>query len=444
VSAHPSAAIEPAAESAEELEDAGGFPRALAARTLAGSGWALLTLALAMGAGLARTVVVARLVGPHELGLMGVALLALGAVEACTATGVETALVTRRGDVAGELDAAFTLQAARGVLLAAALWLAAPLAGSVFAAPGAAPLVRALGAVAVLRGLANPAVAVVMRRIDFARLFWWSLPEAAVGLVVAVGVAVVRHDAWALVAGAAAAQAAATAASYAVLPRRPRLSLAGAGRLLGYGKWVGGSRLLMFLSLSADNALVGRLLGVGALGLYQLAFRLGELSVVTATRAGLQAALPAFTALGGGPRLRAGFRAVLGAVAAVNAAYAALVLLLAGPVLRRALGDAWLPAVPALRILVVAMVFRGIVVVASELFHAAGRPGLTLQANAVRLAVLLAAILPLMRSRGLEGVAVAVLLSTVAAAALSLLRARRVVAAPAAGRGPRDFDRLLA
>lgn len=431
MSAHPSPALAPPASPGDAWPDAAAaFPRALAARTLAGSGWALLTLAVGMGAGLARTVVVARLVGARELGLMGVALLALGAVEACTATGVETALVTGRGDVEGELDAAFTVQAARALLVAAALWLAAPLVASGFGAPGAAPLVRALGGVAVLRGLANPAVAVVMRRIDFARLFWWSLPEAAAGLVVSVAVAVVRHDGWALVAGVAAAQAAATAASYAVLPRRPRLSLNGAGRLLGYGKWVGGSRLLMFLSLSADNALVGRFLGVGALGLYQLAFRLGELSVVTVTRAALQAALPAFTALGGGPRLRAGFRAVLVGVVAVNAAYAAGVLVLAGPVLRRALGEAWVPAVPVLRILAVAMVFRGVVVVASELFHAAGRPRLTLEVNAVRLAVMLGAILPLMRSRGIEGVAVAVLLSTVAAAALSLLRARSVFAAP--------------
>lgn len=423
----PAAGVPPAGSALASIAGEG----ALAARTLAGSGWALLTLALALAAGIARTVVVARLVGPRELGLMGIALLALGTVEAFTATGVETALVTQRGDPGEDLDAAFTVQAARGVLVAAAMWLAAPAAASIFAAPGAVPLIRALGAVAVLRGAANPAVALVVRRIDFARLFRWSVPEAVTGFVLAAGVALVRHDAWALVAGAVGAQAVATSASYAVLPRRPRLALdaSAARRLLGYGRWVGGSRILMFLSLSADNALVGRVLGTGALGLYQLAFRLGELSVVTVTRAALQAALPAFTALGGGPRLRAGFRAVLGGLVAVNAAYAALLLLVAAPVLRRALGSAWLPALPVLRILVVAMVFRGVVMAAGELFHALRRPRLTVEVNALRLGVMLAAILPLMRSHGLAGVALSVLLSSVAAAALSLLRVRQVFAA---------------
>lgn len=405
--------------------------RGLAARTLAGGGWALLTLGLAMGAGVARTVVVARLVGARELGTMGIALLALGTVEACTATGVETALVTRRGDVRDDLDAAFTVQAVRGVLIAAVLWLLAPAAAAFFAAPGAVPLVRALGAVAVLRGVASPATALVIRRIDFARLFRWSVPEAAAGFAAAVGVALLRHDAWALVAGAIAGQAAATASSYAVAPHRPRLvaDRAAAGRLLGYGRWVGGSRLLMFLSLSADNAVVGRSLGTAALGLYQLAFRLAELPVVTVARAAVQAALPAFAALHAGPRLRAGYRSVLGMVMAATGAYAAAVLLAAGPVLGRVMGPAWLPAVPALRILAVAMVFRAMVVVASELFHAVRRPRLTLEVNAVRLAVLLAAVIPLMMRWGIRGVAVAVLLSSLAAAAWAHHRARRMFAA---------------
>jgi PST family polysaccharide transporter len=226
------------------------------------------------------------------------------------------------------------------------------------------------------------------------------------------------------------AQAVATAASYAVLPRRPRLVRDGPGarRLLGYGKWIGGSRVLMFLSLSADNALVGRFLGLGALGIYQLAFRLGELPVVTLTRAAQQVALPAFTALRGGPRLRAAWRSVAWMVMAANGAFAAAALLLAGPVIGRVMGPAWLPAVPVVRILAVAMVFRSVMVVACELFHAVRRPRLTLEVNAVRLAVLLASIFPLMHRYGLAGVAVSVLLSSTAAAAMSLLRVRRIFA----------------
>lgn len=409
--------------------DEGALLATLASRTLAGGAWALLTIACNLGLGMARTLVVARLVGARELGVMGMGLLTLGAVDAFTATGVETALVSQRGDIDDDLDAAFVLQAARGALITVLLWAAAPLAAAFFDTPRAVPVVRVLAVTALLKGISNPAVLVLVKRIEFRRLFWWSLPEVATGFAVAVGLAVAWRDAWALVAGAVAAQAAATAASYAMFPRRPRLRVARGAvrRLLGFGRWVSGARALAWVSLSADNAVVGRLLGASALGVYQLAFRVGEMGVVTFTRAVVQVALPALTELQGSAQLARGFRTLFRLVLAANCAFALVVLLLARPLLAGLLGPAWLPAVPVLRILVVAMVFRAVAVIAFELFHAARRPAVTLRVNAVRLAVMLATIFPLVHRWGMEGAALSVLVASVAAAALSLLHARKLL-----------------
>jgi O-antigen/teichoic acid export membrane protein len=414
----------------DEAGTGGEVLSTLAARSLAGGGWALLSLGLALGVGVARTLVVARLLGAEELGVMGIALLALGMVEAVTSTGVETALVSHPGDAERDLDPAFTLQALRGLLVAAVVWAAAPVAAALLGSPRAVPVIRAVAVLALLRGLANPAVALVTRRMEFARLFWWSLPEQVASFVLAVGLALVRRDVWALVAAAVGAQAVAVAASWAMLPRRPRLVLRGEGvrRLLHYGKWMSGARTLMFLSLNADNAVVARLLGAGALGVYQLAFRIGELGVTTFTRALAQVALPALSQLQAAPeRLGRAYRAVFRLALAANCAFALAVALCAGPLVERLLGREWLAAVPVLRILAVAMVFRAVVVVASQLFHAVGRPHLTLQVNAVRLGVMLAVILPLLRAFGLRGVALAVLLGGLASAVLCLHRVRGVL-----------------
>jgi O-antigen/teichoic acid export membrane protein len=89
--------------------------------------------------------------------------------------------------------------------------------------------------------------------------------------------------------------------------------------------------------------------------------------------------------------------------------------------------------VPVLRILAVAMVFRAGVVLASELFHAVRRPRLTTQVNALRLAVMLATLLPLARAWGLRGAAVSVLLASVAAALLCAWEVRGVLAGGAQG-----------
>jgi O-antigen/teichoic acid export membrane protein len=312
------------------------------------------------------------------------------------------------------------------MLIAVLLWVAAPLVASFFGAADAVPVIRAMAAAPLLHGLSNPAVTLLVRRIEFGRVFWWSLPGVVTGFVLAVGVALARGDVWALVAGAVGAQAVATASSYAMLPRRPglRVSREGVRRLLHFGKWVSGARILAWLSLSADNAVVGRFLGAGALGVYQVAFRVGELAVVTFTHAVVQVALPALTQLRGSAQLGRGFRAALRLVLVANCAFAVGVLLWGGTLLARLLGPEWLPAVPVLRILVVAMVFRAVVVVAGELFHALRRPGITVRVNAVRLAVMLATIFPLVHRYGMEGVAISVLLASAAAAALSLHRVR--------------------
>ena len=412
-------------------EDAG--PQALlatlAARSLAGGGWALGTLAVGLGLGVARTLVVARLLGAREMGVMGMALLTVGTVEAFTATGLESALVSQPGDIRDDLDSAFAISVLRGVLITALLWAAAPLVAAAFGTAEAAPVIRVVALTALLRSLSNPALPLLVKRIAFRRVFWWSLPGAVTGFALAVGIARVRPDVWALVAGAVGAQVVATAASYAMLPHRPglRVRREGVRRLLHYGKWVSGARALAWLSLSADNAVVGRFLGASALGLYQVAFRVGELAVVTLTQAVVQVALPALAQLRASGQLARGFRAALGVVLAANCAFAAGVLLWGGPLLGRLLGPAWLPAVPVLRILVVAMVFRAAAATAGGLFEAVRRPSITARVNAVRLAVMLATIFPLMHRFGMEGVAGSVLLASAAAAALALHRARALL-----------------
>ncbi len=370
---------------------------------------------------------VARLLGAEELGIFGIALLVLGTLDAITATGIETSLVSRPGRVERDLDPAFTLQLLQGAAVAVLLCALAPLAAGFFGTPRAMPVLWALAAVPVLRGLASPAVALLVRRVEFRRLFWWGLPEAAAGFLVGVGVAVLRRDVWALVAAAVASQLVSTAVSYAVAPYRPRLRVRGTGarRLLQYGKWINGTRILMFLSLNVGNLVVGRFLGTAALGLYQVAFRIAEIPVASITRAAGRVALPTLTRLRRSPeQLRRRYLWIVWVVVAANGAFAAFLLLLGVRLVEWLLGPEWIPMLPALHLLAVAMVFRGVMVVCSQLFFAIGRPRATVGIHALRLLATVALLYPLTRLAGLQGVAAAVLVAHVLGAAMALYQVR--------------------
>jgi O-antigen/teichoic acid export membrane protein len=396
----------------------------------AGGGWALASVALALASGLLRTVLVARVLTPADIGLMGIALLALGFVEAVASTGVDTALVAVRQDVERYIDPAFTIQLTRGIAVMALLWAAAPAIAWAFDNAGATPVIRGVGVIAALRGLANPAVALAIRRLDFRRVFWWSLPEAVVSVCVTVALALTRRDVWALVAGAVAGQAVATITSYGLVPRAPSLS-AGRGRikdLLHFGRFVSGSRALMYFSVYVDAAVVGMTLGTATLGLYQFASRIAELPVVTFTRAVGQVTLPAVSGLHGrADLLRQTWRAMLGSVLAVNGLAAVAIVALAAVAIPAVAGPQWRPAVPLLRVLAVAMLFRALVVLSGQFLDGAGRPALTLRLNAIRLSALLVLLLPLALWDGARGVSVGVLLANAGSALFAVHLAGRVL-----------------
>lgn len=95
--------------------------------------------------GLARTIVLARVLSPDDFGLFGIALLALSALETFTQTGFQAALIQRKEDVRPYLDTAWTVQAIRGVALGFIFFGIAPYVVIFLGEPNAAPLLRAFG-----------------------------------------------------------------------------------------------------------------------------------------------------------------------------------------------------------------------------------------------------------------------------------------------------------
>jgi O-antigen/teichoic acid export membrane protein len=78
---------------------------------------------------------------------------------------------------------------------------------------------------------------------------------------------------WALVAGAVVGNLVQLVASYVIHDYRPwpRFDRDRAAELITYGKWIFGESVISFFYTDGDDIFVGRLLGSGSLGLYQVA-----------------------------------------------------------------------------------------------------------------------------------------------------------------------------
>ena len=72
---------------------------------------------------LIRLIVLARILSPHDFGLMGIALLTMATLETFSQTGFHAALIQRKGDIKEYLDAAWTFLILRGIILFGVLYL---------------------------------------------------------------------------------------------------------------------------------------------------------------------------------------------------------------------------------------------------------------------------------------------------------------------------------
>jgi O-antigen/teichoic acid export membrane protein len=395
--------------------------------------WGASATVIAMAGRALRVVVVAPFVSAHDYGLLAVTLALLEGVNAFSDLGTRASLICHSRPIAHVLDAAFTLQALRGVALAALLFAAAPLAGTWMGDDALVAVVRAMAVVPLIAGFSNPAMVLLARQLDFRTLFGWSLVESAITLAAGVWLAMTIRNVWALVLAAVTGELVRVAVSFVAARPWPQFSLPRApiAELLQFGRWVFGTRVLMFLSVRGDDLFVAAVLGTAAAGVYTVAFRIAELPVLLVTHAIVGVALPVWSSLAARPeRLRTWFLRTCVCAGIVNAAVAAALLAVAPRVLPLPRGMTWEASRPLVLVLILASFARSVIILAEPYLYSIRRPDVWFWMNVCRVGTTAVLIVPLSNRFGLVGVAAAVAagvfsMMPIAGHAMQSSRARR-------------------
>lgn len=404
----------------------------LRTRVARGGAWLLALRMVEQLFRIARLVVLANVLAPNDFGLMGVALLTLGTLQTFSESGFHAALIQKKDDVRPYLNTVWTVSVVRGAALCGLLWLLAPAAAGFFGVPAAVPVIRVIGLALLLQGFTNVAVVLFQKELEFHRQFAYQAAGTFVDFAVAVGAALWLGSVWALVFGLLAGEAARLIVSYVVHDYRPRpeVNLRKARELWGYGRWILGSTILVFLSTQGDDIVVGKLLGATALGLYQLAYRLSNLPATEFSRLVAAVSFPAFAKLQGNRELlRRGYLKVLQLTTLVAAPVAAAIFVFAEDFTRVVLSDKWMPMVPALQVLALLGMLRAIAG-PGPLFLALGKPQWRTHLQLAGLVVLAALIVPFTLRWGIVGAAIAATVRVAVIKSASVIVALRAVQAP--------------
>jgi len=258
----------------------------LRGRVISGSVLTLATYGASQVFRLAGNLVFADLLSPEALGLMTLVNVFVTGLAMFSDIGIGPSIIqSRRGEEAGFLNTAWTVQVVRGLLL----WLVSVVGARPFAAwygdPQLASLVPVSALAAVLAGFNSTRWFSSSRRIALARITILEFVGQTVGLLAMVGLCYWLRSVWAIVYGALLGAATKLCLSYLALDgeRNAFAFDRGAFReMMGFGRWVFVSTSLSFLATQIDRLMVGKLLSIALLGVYGLAMALVSLPPMVA------------------------------------------------------------------------------------------------------------------------------------------------------------------
>ncbi|MCA1592607.1 MAG: oligosaccharide flippase family protein, partial [Acidobacteria bacterium] len=226
---------------------------------------------------------------------------------------------------------------------------------------------------------------------------------------VAVVLALLTRNVWALVASQLMSVAASVVLSYLFDSYRPRLAFDRdvLRQSLNFGKHVFVIGVAAYVTTTADNVVAGRLLGAAALGVYVVAYNLASIPIGMIGSVLSAVLLPAYVELQTRDRERLArtFLRAFAASCVLLTAASILLALLADEIILVLYGTKWLGAASILRVLALICFSRGLMLVITPLLLITRGPALEARAKIVEAMAFLLLLYPLMRSFGLAGAA---------------------------------------
>lgn len=388
----------------------------LSQRVTRAGAWVFTLRIIEKGFGFIRLIILARLLAPNDFGLMGIALLTLSILETFSETGFQTALIQKKKDISAYLDTAWTVSILRGIALCIIIFFSAPYVGLFFKSTEASSIIQVLGLSILLRGFTNTGIIYFQKELEFNKQFIYGLITTSADFIVAILAAVILKNIWALVFGYLVANLAGLVASYLIQPYRPRLSLdfKRIKELSGFGKWVFGYNILYFFLMQGDDFFVGKVLGIAALGFYQMAYKISNIPATEITHVISKVIFPAYSKMQDDlPRLRESYVRVLQFIAFFSFPIAGLIFILAPEFTMIFLGNKWMPMVPAMQVLVLWGLVRSLGTTTGTLLVSVGKPAIVTKLHFATLILLGSLIYPLSVTWGILGTSLAVLFAMV-------------------------------
>ena len=386
----------------------------LKGRVIGGVGWMATSQVAIQLLALLTSIVMARFLGPHEVGLAVQALVFGSLALVVVDFGIGSAVIQRPNLSEDDRSTAFWAGAGLGgTLMIAGIALSWPIA-ALYGEPRVQALFAVLSIGFLFTALGIVQGALLTREMRFRSLELRTIIAATAGSAVGIVLAISGFDAWAIVVQHLVVTGASTALLWRASPWRPRavFSFESLRGMASYASNVFGTRMLGWGTSNLDNLLIGRSLGPSQLGTYSIAFSVMLTPVTRIANPLLQVFFPAFSQMRDPKRIGAAWLRGVRMVAVVVVPAMLGVMAVAPEFVEVAFGERWNDAVPVIQILAPVGILQAVVALNHGVLQAVDRTHTQFRFTVV-LSILLVVGFVAGLPWGITGVATAYLVVTV-------------------------------
>lgn len=376
-------------------------------------------------------IILARLLAPADFGLLAIGLLAINTMGLFRNLGFGAALIYKKDDSNHTAaNTAFFLLPIVATILFVLAYLSAPYVAVFFNNAAVEPIIRILSLTFIISSFGTVPSLMLEKELEFKKKV---LPDtvpivgyACVAIVLALG----GYGVWSLVYGQIVSAVLSAVLIWLVSDWRPMFSFDKevAKELFGYGKHILGASFIIFLITNIDDAIVGRMLGMEALGFYTIAYSISNLPATQITHLVGRVMFPTYSKLQDDrDALRRAYLKTLKYVSMLSVPTAFGILVIAPDFVNVVLGEKWMPAVPALQVLCFFGLSRSIAATTGSIFQATGKPEILLKTSFIQLIAMVVLTYPLVITYGIVGVSIAVTIPIVAQTIVQVYIVHRLI-----------------
>jgi len=402
---------------------------------LAGFGWQAASTYMNRIVGLATTLILAKLLTPEQFGIVAIASMIIEVLQLLKDMGLSEALIYQHREDAVLVDTAHTILVGFNTLLFVIAAVLSPFVAQYYHSPIIMPVIIVLSSNLIWDSLRSVPRTLIRRNIDFGKLVIPEVVPVAISCVISIVMAFTGFGVWSLVAKTVVHSLLGFLLLRHILPYRPsfRYDKAAARELFHYGKFIVGTTMLLVVLYNIDRFYVSSVLGLAAVGIFDLAMRISDLPVKQFSHMMGTVMFPVFSKIErSGEGLGRAFLKTFKYVALVCVPVAIGISVFGPTLISLMYGPRWAGLEAPLAWLALYAMFRSLSAIISDAFKATGHPMIVMQVGLLKLGAIGGLGIPVLYRYGVVGMCILIVVTYAAALTWELWRIGRVVSTPMA------------